>query len=174
MEKIGAIDGVPANTYVNQLFASKHDANTVYAIFNNHKNGDFKPYVYVSNNKGKSWKNISNNLPERGSTYCMEQDAINKDLLFVGTEYGAFFSIDSGAHWNAIKKGLPTIAIRDMDIQERENDLVLASFGRGFYILDDYSLLRQLSEENLNKTAHLFPIPTADLYVESNPLGYVV
>lgn len=169
--KIESVEGVPSNTYVNQLFASKHDANTVYAIFNNHKNGDFKPYVYVSNNKGKSWKNISNNLPEKGSTYCMEQDHKNKDLLFVGTEFGAFFSTDAGANWNALKKGLPTIAVRDMDIQERENDLVLASFGRGFYVLDDYALLRQLNKENLDKTAHLFSTPTADLYVQSSPLG---
>lgn len=169
--KISTVEGVPENTYVNMLVASKHDANTVFAIFNNHKNGDFKPYVMVSKNKGKSWENIANNLPERGSAYCLRQDHKDKNLLFTGTEFGVYFSTDFGATWNQIKKGLPTIAIRDMEIQERENDLVLASFGRGFYVLDNYTALRHLTKENLDKQAHIFPIEKAKLYVESAPLG---
>lgn len=169
--KYASFPGVPKNTYVNMLTASKHDENTVFACFNNHKKGDFKPYVLKSSDKGKSWTNIAGNLPTRGSVYALAQDNINKDLLFVGTEFGLFFTIDGGQHWVQIKSGLPTIAIRDIAIQERENDLVLASFGRGFYVLDNYSPLRSISKEKLNQEAMIFPIKDALMYVESNPLG---
>lgn len=170
-EKKGEFTGIPKNTYVNMLIASPHDENVVFAIFNNHKNGDFKPYVMKSTNMGSTWVNISNNLPERGSAFCLKQDHVDPKLLFVGTEFGVFFSNDAGANWTQMKSGIPTIAIRDMDIQKRENDLVLASFGRGFYVLDDYSPLRNISKENLDKKSYLFPVKDALLYVPSAPLG---
>lgn len=163
--------GVPNMTYVNQIIASKHDENVVFAVFNNHKNGDFKPYVLKSTDKGNTWTSIKGDLPERGTVYTIIQDHINPDLLFVGTEFGCFFTINGGVNWIQLKSGLPTIAIKDMAIQARENDLVLASFGRGFYILDDYSPLRNLSKENLDKKAMIFPVKTALEYIESSPLG---
>jgi len=169
--KISNVSGVPERTYVNMLRASLHDENVVYAVFNNHKEGDFKPYVYRSEDRGKSWTNISSDLPERGSVYAIVQDHVDKDLLFVGTEFGVFFTNDGGANWMQIKKGLPTIAVRDMEIQRRENDLVLATFGRSFYVLDDYSPLRELSDEVLAKDAHIYPIKDALLYVEDNRMG---
>jgi hypothetical protein len=156
---------------VNQIVTSKHDENTVFAIFNNHKSGDFKPYIMKSTNKGDSWSSISGDLPERGTVYCLAQDHVNPDLLFAGTEFGCFFTLNGGTNWIQLKSGLPTIAIKDMAIQTRENDLVLASFGRGFYILDDYSPLRHLSTENLDKKAMIFPVRTSLEYIESNPLG---
>lgn len=167
--KIDQIKAVPPNTYVNDLTTSLCDENTVFSVFNNHKNGDFKPYVFKSTNKGKSWINISSNLPENGAVFCIRQDHVNPNLLFVGTEFGVFFTINSGESWQQLKSGLPTIAIRDLEIQKRENDLVLASFGRGFYILDDYSPLRQLTKETEEKNAFLFPIKDAKLFVPSNP-----
>ncbi len=170
-KKIDGVDGVPEKTYVNMLRASIHDENTVYAVFNNHKEGDFKPYVYKSTNRGSSWTNITSDLPERGTVYCIVQDHVDEDLLFVGTEFGVFFSDDDGVNWNQIKKGLPTIAVRDMEIQRRENDLVLATFGRSFYVLDDYSALRDLSEDLLAEDAHIFPVKDALLYVEDNRMG---
>lgn len=169
--KISSFSGVPERTYVNALSASKHNKNRVYAAFNNHKNGDFKPYVMRSDDQGKTWTSISGDLPERGSVYDIVEDPKNENLLFAGTEFGCFFSLDGGSHWTQLKTGLPTVAIRDIEIQERENDLVLASFGRGFYVLDDYSLLRETSNEILEKPAHIFPIKKALMFVETRPLG---
>ncbi|MDP4963844.1 MAG: glycosyl hydrolase, partial [Salibacteraceae bacterium] len=168
--KYSSFAGVPSGTYVNVLKADLFDENTVYAGFNNHKNGDFKPYLLKSTDKGKTWTSIAGNLPERGSVFTVAQDHVNKNLLFVGTEFGVFFTIDGGNKWTQIKGGLPTIAIRDLEIQRRENDLVLASFGRGFYVLDDYSALRTMNDTT-GKNAHIFPIKDAYAFIESNPLG---
>ena len=168
--KINSFPGVPANTYVYDLIASKHDENTVYAAFNNHKSGDFKPYVYVSNDKGRSWKNISSNLPD-GAVYALEQDHVNPNILFAGTEYGVHVSLNAGQSWKALKAGLPTINVRDMAIQERENDLVLATFGRGFYVLDDYSALRELTSDLPEKAAHIFAISEGKMFNTWTPLG---
>ena len=117
----------------------KNDENVVYAIYENSKNGDFKPYVYKSTNKGATWTNIAGDLPANGPALSFAEDHVNPDLLFVGTEFGLFFTADGGKKWIRLRSNLPTIAVRDLAIQERENDLVLATFGRGFYVLDDYS-----------------------------------
>jgi photosystem II stability/assembly factor-like uncharacterized protein len=162
--------GIPANTRVNMILASLHDNNTVFACFNNQRQGDFKPYLMKSTDKGKTWTSISGNLPERGTVYCVRQDHLDANLLFVGTEFGAYFSNDGGKKWFKLA-GLPTIAIYDLEIQKRENDLVAASFGRGFYVLDNYSPLRDLKHINLEKTAHLFPVKDALIYIQSSPLG---
>ncbi len=163
--------GVPKLTYVNMLWASQHDENVVYATFNNHKRGDFKPYLLKSTDKGNTWKAIQHNLPERGTVYSVAEDHEEANLLFAGTEFGCFVSVNGGSNWVQLKAGLPTICVRDMAIQKRENDLVLGTFGRGFYILDDYSALRELSKETLEQEAAIFPIKKALTYVESNPLG---
>ena len=163
--------GVPAMTYVNMLIPSQHDEGTVYAAFNNHKKGDFKPYLLKSTDKGNSWTSIAGNLPERGSVYSIAEDHVNPNLLFSGTEFGVFFTIDGGQKWVELSAGLPTIAVRDIAIQRRENDLVLGTLGRGFYVLDDYTPLRGLNKETIDKAAHIFPVKTALEYVESNPLG---
>ena len=167
-EKFG---GVPEMTYVSRLAASQHDVNTVYAAFDNHKNEDFKPYLLNSVDAGKTWTSIAGNLPENGSVLAFAEDSVNPNLLFAGTEFGAFFTIDGGAHWVQLKGGLPTIAVRDMVLQAREGDLVIATFGRGFYVLDDISALRQIKAESLQQTAETFPVKDALLYVERHPLG---
>ena len=168
--KINRFPGVPEYTYVYDLIASKHDENVVFAAFNNHKSGDFTPYVYRSSDKGRTWANISGNLPE-GAVYALEQDHVDRDLLFAGTEYGVFVSLDGGTDWKQLKNGIPTCNIRDMAIQERENDLVLASFGRGFYVLDNYAPLREIKKENIEKEAYLFGIKDALLFNTWRPLG---
>jgi photosystem II stability/assembly factor-like uncharacterized protein len=168
--KYNVFPGVPANTRVNMLTASLHDENTVYVAFNSQRQGDFKPYLYTSNDKGKTWTSISSNLPERGNVYCIKQDHVDPSLLFVGTEFGAYFSNDNGKIWTKIS-GLPITAVYDLDIQKRENDLVAATFGRGFYVLDNYSPLRSLTKENLDKKAFLFPVKPALQYVPADPLG---
>ena len=170
-ESIDNIPGVPHRTYVNAVLTSQHDANVVYACFNHHKYGDFKPYVYKSADQGATWTNISGNLPDRGSAYSIMEDHVDPDLLFVGTEFGVFFSNNGGGEWKQLKAGVPTIAVRDIDIQRRESDLVLGTFGRGFFVLDDYSALREVSEEDLERDAALFAVREALLYENSLPLG---
>ena len=169
--KIESFPGVPSLTYVNMVWASQHDENVVYAAFNNHKRGDFKPYLLKSSDKGKTWSALQNNLPERGTVYAVAEDHVEPNLLFAGTEFGCFTSLDGGANWVQLSAGLPTICVRDMAIQKRENDLVLGTFGRGFYVLDDYTPLRKLSKDVMDQDAAIFPIKTALAYVESNPLG---
>lgn len=169
--KIDNIPGIPAQSYVHQIIASLHDKNTAYACFNHHRYGDFKPYVVKTTDAGKTWKSISGNLPERGSVYSIAEDHIDPNLLFVGTEFGCYFSNNGGTHWIALKSGLPTIAVRDIELQRRENDIVIATFGRSFYILDDYSMLRNLKKEDFSQDAKIFPIKDAWMYVERTHYG---
>lgn len=163
--------GVPDMTYVSRLHASSHDANTVYAGFENHKNSDFVPYILKSTDAGKTWSSIRSNLPENGPVLAIAEDHVNPNLLFVGTEFGVFFSIDGGQKWVQLKGGFPTIAVRDLVIQKRENDLVVGTFGRGIYILDDYTPLRSLTPDILQQESHLFAVKDALAYVVAQPLG---
>lgn len=169
--KLKEISGAPKNSYLNDVKLSIHDENIIYAVFNHHKFGDFKPYIFKSTNKGVSWKDISSNLPNRGSVYVIQEDHIDPDLIFCGTEFGVYFSPTGGSEWKQIKSGVPTIAIRDIAIQRRENDLVLGTFGRGFYILDDYSCLRHVRTQEATEQAIIYPIKDALLFEHSKPLG---
>ncbi|MCK7590976.1 glycosyl hydrolase [Subsaxibacter sp. CAU 1640] len=169
--KVYNISGAPTQSYVNNVHASRHDVNVIYAAFNHHKYGDFKPYLLKSSDKGRTWTNISGNLPERGSVYAFEEDPKNAELLFCGTEFSVYFSPNSGGRWKALSNGLPTILVRDIAIQERENDLVLGTFGRGFYVLDDYSSLRTIKNTPPKEKAMIYPIRTALIWEKSTPLG---
>jgi photosystem II stability/assembly factor-like uncharacterized protein len=169
--KVERVPGVPERTYVSDLVASRHQAGTVYASFDSHKTGDFKPYLLRSDDRGRSWKSIAGNLPERGTVYAIAEDHEDPALLFAGTEFGVFFTVDGGKRWTQLKGGIPTIAIRDIAIQRRENDLVLASFGRGFYILDNYAPLRRLKTADLERAATLLPVAPAVMYIPATPLG---
>src|SRR5579859_2764985 len=163
--------GVPDMTYVSRLAASNHDAGIVYAAFDNHKNEDFKPYLLRSSDQGKTWNSIAGDLPDSGPVLAFAEDPVNANLLFAGTEFGAYFTIDGGQHWVRLKGGLPTIAVRDIVIQAREGDLVLATFGRGFYVLDDITPLRQIKADSTEQAAAMYPVKNALLYVERHPLG---
>lgn len=169
--KIESWKNLPPMTYVNAIVASQHEESLVFAVFNNHKNGDFKPYIYKSADKGKNWTMIQGNLPERGTVYDIAEDHQDPNLLFAGTEFGLYFTKDAGKNWQPLKSGLPTIAVKDIEIQKRENDLVLATFGRGFYVLDDYSPLRGINDKLLQSNFHQFDIKTAWMFQESTPLG---
>jgi photosystem II stability/assembly factor-like uncharacterized protein len=169
--RVNKISGVPEMTYVHQVITSLHDKNTAYAAFNHHRYGDFRPFVYRTRDGGKTWTPIQGNLPARGSVYTIAEDHVNPNLLFTGTEFGVFFTIDGGTNWVQLKAGLPTIAVRDIEIQRRENDLVLGTFGRGFYVLDDYTALRTFKQEDLQKHAVIYPVKDALMFIPSTPLG---
>ncbi len=164
--------GAPETAFVNDIKADLYDANTVYVCLDNHKFGDYQPYFYKSDDKGKSWKKMTTNLPETTLVWRMVQDHQKKELMFLATEFGIYTSLNGGSTWHELKDGLPTISFRDLAIQKRENDLVGASFGRGFYVLDDYSPLREVTEENLNAEGHLFPIKDALWYIPRPVLGF--
>lgn len=169
--KEGAFPGVPDMTYVSDLVASQHDANVVYAAFNNHKMGDFKPYLLRSADRGRTWTSIAATLPERGSVWTLAEDPIDPKLLFAGTEFGLFFSREGGSSWVRLKGGIPTIAVRDIKIQARENDLVVGTFGRGIFILDDYTPLREAKPADLEQTFASFPVKAVQGYIPSVPYG---
>ena len=163
--------GLPERTFVNDIKADLFDANTVYVSLDNHKEGDLNPYLYKSSDLGKTWKSISNNIPDRTLIWRLVQDHVEKDLLFLATEFGVYTSLNGGDYWQKLP-GTPTISFRDLVIQKRENDLVAASFGRGFFVLDDYSALRgMMNKENLDKTAKLFKPRDAKLFKPRNALG---
>ncbi len=162
--RVESFAGVPDTTFVSDIAASRHADGTVYATFNNHKAGDFKPYVRKSADLGRTWADITGDLPARGSTWTIAEDPVRPDLLFVGTEFGAFYTVDGGTKWTPFR-GLPVIPVRDMAIHERAGDLVLATFGRGFYVLDDYTPLRALTPQLLAAEAALLPVKPAPLYV---------
>jgi len=166
--KISEFPGVPQYTYVSDIQPSKFDENIVFATFSNLKRDDFTPYVLKSTDKGKSWESIASNLPKNGSAHTIQQDFKNPGLLFVGTEFGIFFSADGGGKWVQLKNGIPTISVKDIAIQERENDLVLATFGRGFYILDNYEPLRETNKDLLNKDSYTFPVKDALMYIQTS------
>ena len=129
--------------------------------------GDFKPYIAVSRDRGRSWGSAAGDLPEREVVYTVIQDHKKPEILFAGTEFGLYVTLDEGRHWHGLKGGFPTIQVRDLDIQRSWNDLAVATFGRGFYILDDYTPLREMSEQRLaDESAILFPTRNAKLYVE--------
>ena len=169
--KIDKFTGVPDNTYVTRLLASQHQAETVYLSFDNHKMGDFTPYLLKSTDAGRTWTSIAGNLPPRGSVMAIAEDHVDPNLMFVGTEFGLYFTVDGGAKWQRLKSGLPTIAVKDIAIQRPMNDLVVGTFGRGMYVLDDYSALRGLKPEMPQKESQLFPIRDGLVYIPTRQYG---
>ncbi|MGB3469182.1 MAG: glycosyl hydrolase [Cyclobacteriaceae bacterium] len=169
---VNAIPGVPSTAFVNDIKADLYDANKVYVLLDNHKYGDFKPYLYMSADKGRTWQSMRANLPDKLLTWRIVQDHKEEDLFFLATEFGIYFTVDGGQRWTKFKGGLPTISFRDLAIQKRENDLVAASFGRSFYVLDDYSFLRDVSSEVLDKDGALFSVRDAWWYKQRPVVGY--
>jgi photosystem II stability/assembly factor-like uncharacterized protein len=163
--RIDAFPGVPKWTYVSDVHASPRDANTVFVTLNDWQRGNYAPYIVKSTDRGRTWTNITANLPAKHNVWAIAQDHVNGDLLFTGTEFGLFVSFDGGAAWTALKGGMPVTQVRDLTIQKRESDLVMATFGRGFYVLDDYAALRELSAATLAEEARLLPVRHAYNFV---------
>ena len=169
--KASAVAGVPEFAYVTRVAASAHDKGTLYASFDNHKNADFKPYLARSTDRGRTWASIAGDLPARGTVWAVLEDPGQRDLLFAGTEFGLYFTRDGGRKWLKMTGGLPNVAIRDLAVQKREGDLAVATFGRGFYILDDLTPLRLATAAALERDAVLFPVRRPLVLMPSAPLG---
>ncbi len=153
---VDKLPGTPKSAFVNDIKADLHDKSTAYVVLDNHKFGDYKPYLFMTEDGGKNWKSITKGLPEGTLLWRIVQDHVNPNLLFLGTEYGVYVSLNKGKSWDKFSAGLPTISVRDLAIQKRENDLVLATFGRSFYVLDDYSALRDFDDELMKKDGYIF------------------
>ncbi len=168
---VGDLPGVPDTAFVNDIKADLFSADTAFVCLDNHKYGDFKPYLFKTTNRGLTWISVAGDLPDRHLVWRLVQDHVNKQLLFAATEFGIFFTVDGGSAWIRFCGGVPTISFRDLAIQRRDNDLVGASFGRGFYVLDDYTPLRNITAEAMQRGAVLFPVRTTPWYIQRRPLG---
>jgi hypothetical protein len=167
-QKYEQFQGIPEHTYVTDVRASPRDVNEVFATFNDWNRGNFKPYVMKSADRGRTWTSITGDLPERSGAWTVLQDPVNPNLLFAGMEFGMYVTLDGGNHWVQMKGGLPTTQVRDIAFQQRDNDLVAGSFGRGVFILDDYTPLRQMTPQTLGEEAHLFTLRDAYQFNELN------
>jgi photosystem II stability/assembly factor-like uncharacterized protein len=157
--RTAAFPGVPDTTFVSRVQWSQHAEGTLYATFDGHRSNDFRPYVYKSTDYGASWQAITGDLPAGGSVHVIREHHRQPDLLFVGTEFGAFFTVDGGAHWVPLRSGIPTVPVWDLQLQARWNDLVLGTHGRGVFILDDLTPLEELAAARRTAAAgavHLF------------------
>jgi len=167
--KSGAFPKVPARSFINDIETSSHNANTVFAVVDAHKFGDYRPLLFKSTNRGQSWTSIAGDLPKETIVWVIKQDYQNENLLFIGTEYGLYFSYNKGINWVKLKNGVPTIPFRDLELHQRDDDLVGATFGRGFYVLDDYSALRDISTAVAAKSNTIFSVRDAWWYVPAVP-----
>lgn len=168
-----SISGVDRNARVQYVSASHHNKSVAYAAVHRFFNGDLKPMLYKTSDGGRSWVSISANLPERGNTYCIVEDHKDPNLLFAGTQFGLYVSVNGGKYWSKFMTGMPASAtVKDIEIQKKEDDLVVATHGRGVYILDDYSPLRNIDKSTFDKKAILFPIKDSKMFVEANPFGF--
>ncbi len=167
-ERAADLPGLPALSFINDVEASVHDPDTLFVVADNHKMGDFRPFLFESRDMGKSWNSLAGDLPDGTILWAIQQDHEDPDLLFLATEFGLRVSWNRGVHWVPLK-GAPTIAFRDLKLQRRDDDLVGATFGRGFYILDDYAPLRSMAAAVESDRATLFPVRDAWWYVPSVP-----
>jgi photosystem II stability/assembly factor-like uncharacterized protein len=151
-----AVLGVPKGLWVSRVEASRFDAGTCYLTFDGHRSDDFKTYVFKTTDYGKTWTNITGNLPGDQPAYVIREDLKNKDLLFLGTEYGVFFSRDGGKAWTSLSLNLPVVPVHDLLIHPRDNDLIAATHGRGIWIMDDITALRNTNDSVLGQDAYLF------------------
>jgi photosystem II stability/assembly factor-like uncharacterized protein len=151
----GNVPGRPAHTWCPHVEASKFDAGTAYAVFDGHRNSDWTTYVYVTDDFGATWRSIATEDID-GYCHCIEQDPVQEDLLWVGTEFGLFFTLDGGAQWHAWRHGVPTCAARAITTQARHSDLVVGTHGRSIFVIDDISPLRALSAARMKEKLFVF------------------
>lgn len=157
----GGMRGVPDHTWIPHVEPSPHDAGTAFVVLDNHRRSDWTPYVFRTTDFGRTWKSLATPAL-RGYALSIQQDPVDPDLLFLGTEFGLWASLDGGASWLPFRHGVPTVSVMDLAIQPRESDLVIATHGRALYVVDDISPLRHLEPEHLAAPIHLFPVADAE------------
>ena len=150
------IEGVPNNTWVYHIEASTQNENIAYAVFDGHTSGDMKAYAYKTSDLGKTWKNIIPNNDVTGFVRNIQVDYVNEDLLFLGTELGVYITINGGDNWSRFAKNVPPVAVHYMELQEKTNDLVMGTHGRGVIIIDDISPLREINDKSLDEKLYFF------------------
>ncbi|HSL21973.1 MAG TPA: hypothetical protein VK886_10590 [Vicinamibacterales bacterium] len=156
------VSGVPANTWVPHIEPSQHDAATAFAVFDNHRRGDAKPYAYRTDDYGRTWQSlVGGDAGVQGYALVLRQDPVERNLLFLGTEFGLYFSADGGRRWTHMKKTLPTASVMDLAIHPRDHDLVIGTHGRAIWVLDDIRPLRAMTEGALKAPLTLYPIAPA-------------
>ncbi|MDH4069019.1 MAG: hypothetical protein OEV30_01205 [Ignavibacteria bacterium] len=172
--RVDEIPGVPEATWVPQIHPSSHDAGEAFVVFDNHRHNDWTPYVYHTRDYGKTWSRIADGEKVSGYALCIAQDRVARDLLFLGTEFGLYLSIDAGKNWTKWQNGYPTVSTMDLVIHPRDEDLVIGTFGRAAYVLDDIRPLRELAMQGyelMDAPLHLFPIPPAQHAWRKSPAG---
>lgn len=155
--------GAPTFAVVGEIEASRHDKSVAYIAYDNHTREDHNPYLYRTSDYGKTWTNINGDLPRNGSSYVIREDPVNPNLLFAGTEFGLFLTIDQGRHWVQLKNNLPTVAVRAMAIQPRDRDLVIGTFGRAIWITD-IAPFEEMDPRLFTQQAYLFDIKPGTLF----------
>jgi photosystem II stability/assembly factor-like uncharacterized protein len=163
-----AIPGLPPGLWISRVRASQHDVATAYVTVDGHRSDDFHPYVFKTTDLGRTWSSIAGNLPDGESVYVITEDPVNPRLLFVGTEFAAYASVDGGRSWRRIMNDLPTVAVHDLVIHPRERDLIAGTHGRSIWIMDDITPLEQLDERVAAAEAHLFEPKTATIWKAVN------
>ena len=166
----GAVPGVPRETHVSRVEASHFDAGTAYVSFDGHRTDDHKPYVFRTTDFGGTWTSISSNLPA-GNVNVIREDPRNRNLLYLGTEYAFYISLDGGREWKRFMNGLPTVRIDDILVHPRDNDLIVGTHGRSIWIIDDITPLQQLSDAVAGSDAHLFSVRTTTRWAEDTMLA---
>jgi len=169
--KIEQFAGVPEHTYVTDVQPSWRDVNTVFVTFDDWNRGNFTPYVLKSTDRGRTWTSITGDLPERSGAWSIVQDSANGNLMFVGMEFGLYVTVDGGQHWVELTNGMPTIQVRDVAVQRRDGDLLAGTFGRGVFVLDDYTALRDVTPQSLAEEARLYPLRDAYQFNELNQVA---
>jgi photosystem II stability/assembly factor-like uncharacterized protein len=167
---VGAVPGVPKETHVSRIEASHFDPGTAYVTFDGHRTDDHKPYVFVTRDYGKSWTSISGTLPP-GNVNVIREDPRNPRLLYLGTEYAFYISVDGGREWKRFMNGLPTVRIDDILVHPRDNDLIVGTHGRSIWIVDDITPLQQLTDAVTEADVHLFDIRPATAWVADTMLS---
>ena len=158
---VANVQGVPKETHVSRVEPSHFDAGTCYVTFDNHRRDDHKPYVFVTRDFGATWTSIASNLPA-GNVNVIREDPKNPNLLYLGTEYAFYISLNGGKEWKRFMTGLPTVRIDDILVHPRDNDLIVGTHGRSIWIIDDITPLQQLSEAVTTADAHLFDVRAGD------------
>ena len=168
------LKGLPSGSWIPFIHVSPHSPDEVYVVANNYRRNDWAPYLYRTSDGGKSWKRLAYDEDVPAHAQCVVQDPEAADLLFLGTEEGLYFSVDRGANWRQWTHDVPSVPVRDMAIQEREGDLVLGTFGRAAYVIEDLSPLRALANEGaalLNSTFRAFDAATGYQVPRPRPAG---